>query len=100
MIDYINAFRNILDFNGNSTRKEFWNFFFINMLVNIIVRLAVKYFSIPDYFYNVYIVITLLAFIAIGFRRLNNAGKTRWLFLIPIVNLIFALLPEKEFKEH
>lgn len=28
MKDYINAYKNILNFNGSTSLKEFWNFFF------------------------------------------------------------------------
>ena len=96
MKDYINAFKNIFNYKDEATVKEFWNYFFVNIIINVIVRLLVKKFSLPEYLYNIYTVIVLLALISIGFRRLKNAGYSGWLFLIPIVNLILALLPQKE----
>jgi uncharacterized membrane protein YhaH (DUF805 family) len=99
MKDYINAFKNIFNYRDEATLKEFWNFFIFYFLFNIIIRFIVKRFSMPEYIHNTYIVIVSLALISIGFRRLKNAGYSGWLFLIPIVNLILALLPEKEIKE-
>lgn len=99
MKDYINAFKKIFNFKDETTLKEFWNFFFINLIVNVMVRFLVKKFSLPENLYNLYSIIILFTLISIGFRRLKNAGYSGWLFLIPFVNLILALLPEKEIKE-
>lgn len=99
MKDYINAFKNIFNFKDETTVKEFWNFFIINFIINVVFRFLVKKFSIPEYIHNIYTIIILITLISIGFRRLKNAGYSGWLFLIPIVNLILALMPQKEVKE-
>jgi uncharacterized membrane protein YhaH (DUF805 family) len=99
MKDYINAFKNIFNYKDESTLKEFWNFFIINLIVNVIIRFSVKRFSLPEYLHNIYSVIILFTLISIGYRRLKNAGYSGWLFLIPILNLILALFPQKETKE-
>lgn len=99
MKDYINAFKNIFNYKDESTLKEFWNFFIINLIVNVIIRFLVKRFSWPEYLHNIYSVIILFTLISIGYRRLKNAGYSGWLFLIPILNLILALFPQKETKE-
>lgn len=98
MKDYINAYKNILNFNGSTSLKEFWNFFFINLAVNVLVKIIVKKTDIPYLIEDIYIAIVLIVFISIGFRRLKNAGVSRWLFLIPILNLFLAMLPEKKYK--
>jgi uncharacterized membrane protein YhaH (DUF805 family) len=99
MKDYINAFKNIFNYKDESTLKEFWNFFIINLIVNVIIRFLVKKFSLSEYLHNIYSVIILFTLISIGYRRLKNAGYSGWLFLIPILNLILALFPQKETKE-
>jgi uncharacterized membrane protein YhaH (DUF805 family) len=38
----------------------------------------------------------MIPFITLGFRRLNDAKFSKWLFLIPVVNLILAAFPSKE----
>lgn len=95
MKDYINAFKNIFNYKDETTLKEFWNFFIINLLINVLVRFLVNKFSLPEYLYNTYTIIILLTLISIGFRRLKDAGYSGWLFLIPILNLILASLPQK-----
>ena len=86
--------------------KEFWNFFIFNFFFNIIFKLLDKRFSqseylydaYSEYLYDTYIVIVTLALVAVGYRRLKNAGYSGWLFLIPFVNLILALRPQKQVK--
>ena len=46
MKDYINAFKNIFNYKDESTLKEFWNFFIINLIVNVIIRFLVKRFLV------------------------------------------------------
>jgi uncharacterized membrane protein YhaH (DUF805 family) len=99
MKDYLNAFKNIFNYKDEATLKEFWNFFIFNFLFDIIIGFLAKRFLLPEYLHNTYTVITFLVLISVGFRRLKNAGYSGWLFLIPIVNLILALLPQKEVKE-
>jgi len=99
MKDYINAFKNIFNYKDEATLKEFWNFYFFTFLLNVIIRFLDKRFPLPEYLYIPYVIIVILALISVGFRRLKNAGYSGWLFLIPIVNLILALMPQKEVKE-
>ena len=96
---YFLAFKNIFNFKGEATLKEFWSFFIINLIVSIIVAIIFNKLLVPNYVLTIYRVICVLALIAVGFRRLKNAGMSGWLFLIPLVNLIFASLPEKNLKE-
>lgn len=99
MKDYINAFKNIFNYKDEATLKEFWSFYFFSLLLNVIIRFLNKRFPLPEYLYITYVVVVISALISIGFRRLKNAGFSGWLFLIPIVNLILASLPQKEVKE-
>lgn len=106
MKDYLNAFKNIFNYKDEATLKEFWNFFIFNWFFNIIIRLLAKRFSqseylydaYSEYLYDTYIVIVALTLVSVGFRRLKNAGISGWLFLIPFVNLILALRPQKQVK--
>ena len=98
MKDYLNAFKKIFNFRDEATLKEFWNFLIFNFIVNIILRFLSKRFLLPEYLHDTFTAIATLALVSVGFRRIKNAGYCGWLFLIPIVNLILALLPQKEGK--
>lgn len=82
------------DFNGKADIKSFWTFFLIFTLLGIPIGFIQSLIDF-DYLNMVYLVIMLIPFLAIGFRRLNDAGINKFLFLIPFVNLILAVFPSK-----
>lgn len=87
---YITPFKNILNFKGRASRKEFWYFFLINAIISTILILTKKLHGIDDidiYYRRIYII----PFIALGFRRLHDTNKSGWLFLIPVANIILAI---------
>jgi uncharacterized membrane protein YhaH (DUF805 family) len=85
----ITPFKNVFDFKGTSTIKEFWYFVLITTIIHIFICLVKSSLNMY-YLGDIIRVITLLPFIALGFRRLNEAGINKFLFLIPFVNLILA----------
>src|SRR5690554_1211933 len=92
---YIEPFIKTFDFNGKSSLKEFWLFFLLNIIASIfigIIRGLTDYQALRE----IYLTLTLIPFIALGFRRLNDAGITKWLFLLPFINLILACFPGKK----
>lgn len=91
---YINPFLKAFDFNGKSTIKQFWVFILFQYLIFFIIGLIEGQVGIK-YVGKVYLFVTLVPFIALGFRRLNDSGFNRWLFLIPIANIILASIPKK-----
>jgi len=96
MKNYLLAFKNILNFKGEASNSEFWNYFIINILVSVLITYPLMKLDIYDYVYPVYSTITTITLVSLGFRRLKNAGFSGWFFLIPFANLILASLPEKE----
>ena len=40
--------------------------------------------------------ILFIPLLSLGFRRIQDTGKTGWLFLIPLLNLILAMFPGNE----
>lgn len=92
---FITPFKKMFDFTGKSTVKEFWLFFLIDTLVAGVFGFISGIFDI-GYIGDAYLILSGLPFIALGFRRLNDAGYNKWLFLIPIANLILVSLDSKE----
>lgn len=94
MKNYVNAFKFFYDYKTKSDLNEFWSFYVITFLLSIISGITASITGIKDlklFFLGIH----LLPSISLGFRRLNDAGINRWLFLIPIVNLILASMPSK-----
>jgi len=95
---FIKAIRKWNDFSGRTDLKSFWIFFLIFTLSAIPVSI-IKSLTGIQYLFSIYSTIMLVPYVAIGFRRLNDAGINKWLFLIPFVNLILATFPKKENAE-
>jgi uncharacterized membrane protein YhaH (DUF805 family) len=95
---FINALRKWNDFDGKTSLKEFWIFFLIFSLLGLpigFIRSLIDF----EYLNTIYLIIMFVPFLAIGFRRLNDAGINRYLFLIPFVNLLLALFPSRKNDE-
>jgi len=88
------ALLNWNNFNGKTNIKSFWMFFLIFTLLGIPIGFFQSLIDF-EYLNMVYLAVMLIPFIAIGFRRLNDAGINKFLFLIPFVNLILAAFPSK-----
>ncbi|MGY5355587.1 DUF805 domain-containing protein [Wenyingzhuangia sp. IMCC45467] len=95
---YITPFKKMFDFKGTATLKEFWFFYGINVLIYLLLLFLKKPLGFLINIHKVYMLLVALPHIAIGFRRLRDAGISSWLFLIPSVNLILAGLPSEKKK--
>ena len=95
-----------VDFAGRATRQEFWMFvlwnFIIGLVIGILSSMQGTIGSIFTVVYYIYALALLLPGLAIGARRLHDAGHSAWwllIYLVPflggIVLLIFFLMPSK-----
>ena len=91
---FIDALKKWKDFSSRTTRKEFWIFFLIFSLLGIPIGFIRSMFDI-EYLNTIYFTIMLIPYAAAGFRRLNDVGINRFLFLIPFIGLILAVFPSK-----
>ena len=91
---FIEAIKNWNNFKGKTDLKKFWIFFLVFSLMGIPIGFIQSKIGF-EYLNIIYLLLMLTPFIAIGFRRLNDAGINRFLFLIPFVGLILALYPSK-----
>lgn len=94
-INFLLAFKRVFDFKGESSILEFWSFFLLNILFGSVLLIFFKTVFDTELPAKIYRYVSLLPLYACGFRRLRNAGISPWLFLIPLVNLFLAGLPEK-----
>jgi uncharacterized membrane protein YhaH (DUF805 family) len=107
-------FRRYADFEGRSSRREYWMFFLFNILVGVAVgvitlvmysvtRSESAMMTVMYPVFGLYMIYTLAAFIpgiAVAIRRLHDTDRSGWsiLFgLIPFVGgiilLVFYLSP-------
>jgi uncharacterized membrane protein YhaH (DUF805 family) len=100
------------DFQGRSTRMEFWMFFLFVMIVMIVLQTLAGImlassmsvdpqtgvvtgggFGIFAIIIWVFYLAVLVPSIAVGVRRMHDQDKSGWFILIPIANLVFYCLP-------
>lgn len=97
MDNYIEVLKKYAEFSGRATRKEYWMFF----LVNILIMLGFNFLSFvfDSTFIQVlgilYILAVLVPSLAVYVRRLHDTNHSAWwilLGLIPIVGTIILLI--------
>jgi len=98
---YLDVLKKYSQFNGRSSRKEFWIFYLYNLLIISILSVIRIVFQIPmldiitigiTYIFYLFLIIPSLA---VTIRRLHDIGRSGWwilLFLIPIIGWIWLLI--------
>lgn len=95
----INPYKNILKFHGRASMKQYWYFIIINFIISLLLILTKKIHGIDQI--EVYFrYVTIIPLISLGFRRIQDTGKSGWLSLIPIVNLVIAGFVEGDKEEN
>lgn len=93
---YINVLRKYAVFSGRSSRKEYWVFFLMNLIIGIIIGviqglLGVYGKGIGNSLSTIYSLAILIPNLALCIRRMHDVNKSGWFILIPIYNLILTL---------
>ena len=91
--NYVSVLKKYVEFKGCASRSEFWWFVLINFLVSILVGIVAGIIHLP--LSILYFLAVLLPSIAVGARRLRDAGFSPWLMLlglIPLVSLALIVL--------
>src|SRR5471032_587098 len=91
---YLDAMKQYAVFKGRATRKAYWMFFLVNIIIAFVVG-VVAGFTHTLMLSNIYSLAVLLPGIAIGVRRMHDTDRSGWWLLLPIANIIFLLLPSQ-----
>jgi uncharacterized membrane protein YhaH (DUF805 family) len=92
--NYIAVIRKYFVFTGRSSRKEFWFFLLVNLIIGIVFSILAR---IPilgiliRIAYFLYGLAILIPSITVGIRRLHDTNKTGWLMLICLVPIAGAI---------
>ena len=91
---FIGALKKYADFNGRATRKEFWMFFLIYIVIGIILNVVDALTGVP-LFSVLYALALFIPSISIGARRLHDVSRSGWwqlLLLIPLIGFIVLVV--------
>lgn len=90
MNSYLMAWMQFSDFSSRTTQREFAAFALPHIAIG--ATLAWMMGSVLSTPFLVYVAISLVPAIAIGARRLHDAGHSRWYLLVGLVPLVRGLL--------
>lgn len=100
---YVNVLKNkYFQFDGRTSRREFWSFVLINFLIALALGIVDNILNTNGILGGIYSLAVLLPGLGLSVRRLHDLGKSGWLLLltlIPIVGLILIywfILPGQE----
>lgn len=95
ILSILHCFKHYADFGGRASRKEYWSFAIMSVVVLSLVGV------LDLYFYDNIIVACILSFallvpcLAVAVRRLHDIGKSgKWylIILIPVVGSVWLLI--------
>ena len=85
--NYIAVLKKDVEFSGRAGRPEFWWFVLANFLVSLVGALVAGVIHVPA-LSTLYSLAVLLPSLAVGARRLRDAGFSPWLLLLGLIPLI------------
>lgn len=91
---YAESLKKYAEFKGRASRKEYWSFWLMNLIIGTILTIVDKYINSTAL--ALYQLFTFLPSISIGVRRMHDTGKSGLFILIPLLNLIFFLISGDE----
>lgn len=86
---YLEAFNRYFDFAGRSSRRAYWMFILVNILVTIGLNI-IGYFigGIATSIGGIYSIAALIPGGSVAVRRLHDTGRSGWWMLINLIPLI------------
>lgn len=87
---YLKTFKKYTDFSGRASKKEFWTFILINLVISFVLSLILGFLKMA-FLSSLFSLVVLLPSIAVGVRRMHDINKDWWYILIPIYGLILAI---------
>ncbi len=92
MNEYIAVVRKYAQFSGRSTRREYWTFFLINVLISIFLSFLAAMNKNASILGSLYSLVLLVPGIAVSVRRLHDTNRSGWWGLISLIPLIGTII--------
>lgn len=97
---YLKAISQYADFSGRARRSEYWFFVLFNMIFALIAAfidaiIGTSLGAGTGIIYLIYLLFSFIPGLSVAVRRLHDAGKSGWMYLIiliPIIGPIWLLV--------
>ena len=89
---FLNAYRNYVDFGSRTTRKEYWMFVLINLIVSIVLTFTEGLLGGPGAVSVLYSLAVFIPTLAVSVRRLHDTERSGWWLLIGLIPVIGVLV--------
>jgi len=92
---YFEVLKKYAVFSGRSQKKEYWEFFFLNIIITFILGFADSVIGVTygqvSLLTAIYSLAVLVPSISVTVRRMHDVNKSGWYSLVPIYNFILTL---------
>jgi len=103
---YFRTLKKYAVFSGCASRKEYWTFQLVNLILSYGVLNTIDYLisierntvmllclNLLSHFISIYLVVAIVPTIAVAIRRMHDVGRSGWWSIVPIVSLVLSLKP-------
>ena len=93
---YLDALKKYAEFKGRATKKEYWMFVLVNIIISILISLVGKILFLGHHntLSSLYNLAVLIPGFAVAVRRLHDTGRSAhylWLLLLPLVGPLILI---------
>lgn len=93
MVDAVKLFiQNYTNFNGRSTRSEYWFTYLAFLIVGSVLGLLSSFLSIFKILTGLLSLAILIPSLALSIRRLHDIGKSGWYLLMSLIPLVGGII--------
>jgi len=95
MNEFIRAYKKYVDFKSRDTRKQYWMFYLITLLLSIGLGIVDGVVGANGILAIGFALVSIIPSIAAGARRLHDTNKTGWwqlLYFIPLLGAMIVMI--------
>jgi uncharacterized membrane protein YhaH (DUF805 family) len=89
---YLEVLRKYAVFSGRARRTEFWMFFLINIIIQVVLAFIDWLLGSPGVLYGLYGLAVLIPYLAVAVRRLHDTNRSGWWVLIVLIPVIGSII--------
>ncbi len=89
---YLKVLKHYVGFTGRASRKEYWYFVLFNFIISFCAGFISGLLGLECLLGIIYILLTLLPWLAVCVRRLHDINYSVWHFLIVFIPIVGILL--------